>query len=103
MRADVHEPVKALAVDQGLKPRSDVDIGRRLSGLGVTNHAYGIVCPGLGKVTHMGFKAKDLRLAVPCSGEIDGYEGCVIHRDPDLFHRGHKEIFPVFHLQDRRE
>jgi hypothetical protein len=41
VRADLDQPIEALAVDQRLQPGADHDIGRGLAGLGVARRGSG--------------------------------------------------------------
>ncbi len=82
MRPDFHQPVEALAVDQRLEIRANVDIGRRLAGRRIPLDSNRMLRTRTCLVTEIGHKGQRLSLAFACNGEINGHEWRVIDGDP---------------------
>ncbi len=103
MRADIHQPVKAFAVDQRLQPGADHHIGRRFACFGIPNHANRMFCSGLRKIADIRLECQGLRLALPLDGEVHRHERRVIDGNPDLFDRRDKKIIVAVPAQNGRE
>lgn len=97
VRAQVHQAVKALAVDQGLQIGTDQYVGRWLTRSRIPFDADRMGGSGLCQIAHMGLKRQDLRLARAGCFEIHRDKWGIFDRDAHFFDRSdQKIIFSVF-------
>ena len=97
MLAPLDQAVKGFAINQRLKTGTDVHIGRRLSGRGITKHADRVIRPGQRKITNLRFKGERLRSTFTAGLTIHRHKRGVIHDNPYFFDRSNEEIlFTVF-------
>ncbi len=101
MHAKIYQPIKALAINQRFKLGAYANVRRWLTGLRVTHHPDGQIRACHCLILHLGLKGQHLILARTAGLEIHRHERRIIHRDPNLFHRGHEEVFLPFLLENR--
>jgi len=102
--ADLDQPVKALAVDQGLQVGANQHIGRRLAGLLIADHANRMIGTGAGEFPDIGFKGQNLITPCPGNLEVDSDKGGVVHDDANFLDgRDETIIVTVLATDGRKE
>ncbi len=103
MCPDINQTIETLAVYERFQSRPYVDIRRGLTSRFVTLDPYRVFGASGDMVTHICFKPKFLAHFAVRRFKVDRHERRVIHSDSHLLHWGHKKIFSIFQLQNRRK